>query len=178
RKKAVDSLNLSEGDTVVEIACGTGLNFPRLQQFVGPGGKIIGVDLTDNMLAQAGRRVERNGWSNVELVQSDAGSYTFPHGIGGVISTFALTLIPDYDQVIRKGAEALVPGKRLVILDLKLASGAPLWLVKIGVFFSSPFGVTLEMAERHPWESVDGYLKDTSVEEMYFGFVYMAKGEA
>jgi ubiquinone/menaquinone biosynthesis C-methylase UbiE len=53
RKKSVDALKLSPGDVVVEIGCGTGLNFPLLQKVIGPKGKIIGVDLTDEMLKQA-----------------------------------------------------------------------------------------------------------------------------
>ncbi len=57
RRKAVAALKLQPGDTVVEIGCGTGLNFPLLQQAVGPEGRLIGVDLTDSMLEQARQRV-------------------------------------------------------------------------------------------------------------------------
>ena len=62
RRRAVAALHLGLGDTVVEMCCGTGLNFPLLQAAVGPAGRIIGVDLTDAMLDGARRRVERNGW--------------------------------------------------------------------------------------------------------------------
>src|SRR3989338_1919882 len=58
RKKAVDSLNLKEGDVVVDLACGTGLNFPYLQRAVGHKGRIVGVDITDAMLEQARRKIE------------------------------------------------------------------------------------------------------------------------
>ena len=57
---------------------GTGLNFPMLEKAIGPGGRIIGVDLTDAMLAHAQHRIEANGWSNVSLVQSDAAGFDFP----------------------------------------------------------------------------------------------------
>src|ERR1700743_2811685 len=67
RLRAVQALGLRAGDTVVDLACGTGLNFALLQQAVGPGGQIIGVDLTDAMLARAQDRVKANGWSNVSL---------------------------------------------------------------------------------------------------------------
>jgi ubiquinone/menaquinone biosynthesis C-methylase UbiE len=46
--------------------------------FVGPEGRVVGVDLTDAMLAQARWRVERAGWRNVELVQSDAAVFSSP----------------------------------------------------------------------------------------------------
>ncbi len=150
RKKAVQALNLQRGDTVVEIGCGTGLNFPLLQQAVGPEGKIIGTDITDAMLAQAQERVEENGWSNVELVQTDAALFDFPTGVDGIISTFALTLVPEFDKVIQNGSEALAAGGRWVILDFKLPSS---WLARLApflVFLTKPFGVSLELAMRHP----------------------------
>ena len=88
RKMAVQALNLEQGDTVVEMGCGTGLNFSILRQRVGPAGRIIGVDLTPEMLEKADKRVRLNGWSNVELIQSDAGAYQFPDTVSGILSTF------------------------------------------------------------------------------------------
>jgi len=60
KRKAVAALDLRQGDTVVDIGCGTGLNFAYLQNVVGPEGKIIGVDLTPGMLAQAKKRITQN----------------------------------------------------------------------------------------------------------------------
>jgi len=178
RKKAVQALNLRPGDTVVEVGCGTGSNFPLLERAVGPEGKIIGIDITGAMLAQAQKRVEENGWSNVELVQADAASFHFPAGVSGIISTFALTLVPEFDQVIRNGSQALASGGRWVILDLKLPSN---WLARLApllVFLAKPFGVSADLvAKRHPWESMDKYLKNTSLTELYGGFAYIAVGE-
>src|SRR2546430_10095453 len=53
RLRAVQALGLRTGDNVVDIACGTGLNFSLIEQAIGPGGRIVGVDLTDAMLDQA-----------------------------------------------------------------------------------------------------------------------------
>src|ERR1700733_11606309 len=69
RLRAVRELGLHTGDTVVDIACGTGLNFRLIEEMIGSGGRIVGVDLTDTMLARAEDRVEAHGWSNVSLVQ-------------------------------------------------------------------------------------------------------------
>ena len=178
RRQAVEALDLKSGDTVVEIGCGTGLNFPMLQQAVGPVGKVIGVDLTDAMLNQARRRVSMRGWGNVELVQSDAASYSFPRDIGGVLSTFAITLSPDFDSIIRRAASALAAGSRCAVLDLKRPDGVPPWLVKLGVAITRPFGVTLDQTDRHPWVSVEKYLSNAWIKEFYFGFTYLAVGEA
>ena len=133
RKMAVSALNLSRGDTVIEIGCGTGLNFNLLQKAVGPEGKILGVDLTDYMLAQARIRIEETKWSNVELIECDATEY-------------AITLIPEFDLVIKNGCSALAPGKRFVVLDFKLPSNWLSFLAPLGVLITRPFGVSLEMA--------------------------------
>src|ERR1700733_7025681 len=75
RLRAVRALGLRRGDTVVDMACGTGLNFSLLEKVVGPGGRIVGVDLTDAMLARAQARIETNGWGNVSLGRGDGGEF-------------------------------------------------------------------------------------------------------
>src|ERR1700741_4725388 len=57
RRRAVQALGLRAGDSVVDIACGTGLNFPLIEEAIGPGGRLIGVDLTDAMLGRAQDRI-------------------------------------------------------------------------------------------------------------------------
>ena len=178
RQKAIASLNLQPGDTVLDLCCGTGLNFPLLEKAIGSEGKIIGVDLTDAMLAQAQKRVEKNGWANVELVQSDVTFYQFPTGVDGIISTWGITLVPECERAIQNGSQALSPGKRWVILDFKipdnwLAMFAPL----LSFLFIRPFGGSLSMANRHPWEAIDKYLQNISFTELLLGFAYIAVGQ-
>ncbi len=177
RRRAVDALSLARGDTVVEIGCGTGLNFALLQEAVGPEGRIIGVDLTDAMLDKARQRVADAGWTNVDLVLSDAALFRFPAGVDGILSTFALTLVPEYDRVIQNGSQALAPGKRWVVLDFKLPANWLATLAPLLALLTRPFGVRLQMADRHPWESLARYLPTTHLTELYGGFVYVATGE-
>ena len=176
RKMAVSELALEFGDTVVEIGCGTGLNFKYLLQSIGNTGQLIGVDLTDAMLVIAKSRIERSGWKNVQLVQSDAANYVFPSKTKGVISTFALTLVPEYEAVIERAANSLASGGRFVILDFKRPKRWPLWVVKIGVAITKPFGVSLDLAERKPWEAMNKHFKNVTMTEIFGGFVYIAVG--
>ena len=177
RKIAVEALRLNRGDTVIEIGCGTGLNFRLLREWIGSEGKIIGLDLTPAMLSSAGKRIQRNKWTNVELIQADAGAYSFPENVNGIISTFAITLIPEYDKIIEKGAAALSPGNRMVLLDFKLPDGWPMWLIKFLIAVTRPFGVTSDLADRHPWESIDRYLDLKGLKNFYFGSIYIAVGQ-
>lgn len=177
RKMAVSALALASGDTVVEIGCGTGLNFKYLLQSVGDTGKLIGVDFTDAMLEKAQARIGRHGWKNVHLVQRDAAQYVFPPDTKGIISTFALTLIPEYEIIIEHASRALADGGQLVILDLKKPERWPLWVSKIGVALTKPFGVSLDLTERKPWEAMKRYFTDVTMTEVYGGCVYVAVGE-
>lgn len=174
RREGVEALRLSPGDTVVELGCGTGHNLPLLVDAVGSKGRVVGVDLTDAMLARARRRVERAGWGNVELVQSDAVAYPFPPRVDGVLSTYALTLVPGFDEVIRRAAESLGPGKRMVVVDFKAPGGWPRWLLRAVVPLLRPFGVRLGLEDRHPWESMRRHFGTVEVRERYLGTTYLA----
>ena len=177
RKAAIRALNLKRGDTVVEIGCGTGLNFSGLIDCIGLEGKLIGVDLTAEMLSGAAHRARRNSWTNVELVRQDAATYLFPERVDGILSTFALTLIPEYDEIIKNGVAALGPRKRFVILDFKEPEQWPFWLIQFFVTITRPFGVSLDLTTRHPWESLARYAESLEFREFYFGAVYLCAGE-
>ena len=107
RLRAVQALGLRPGDSMVDIACGTGLNFSLIEQVIGPDGRIVGVDLTDAMLTQAQHRIETNAWSNISLVQADAAEFDFPTEVDAILSTYALTQVPECGDVIARGAAAL-----------------------------------------------------------------------
>jgi demethylmenaquinone methyltransferase/2-methoxy-6-polyprenyl-1,4-benzoquinol methylase len=169
RKRAIKSLALKQGDTVVELGCGTGLNFSLLLERVGPSGKIVGVDLTDAMLDGASARI---------TAHSDAADFVFPSAVDGILSTFALTLVSEFDEVIRKGAAALLSGKRFVILDFKRPSG---WLMDkaapaLAALLTGPFGGTLAMASRKPWLSLGQNLSLVQFTSLYLGGAYIAVG--
>ena len=112
RKRTVEALKLQPGQRVLDLACGTGANFPWLEQAVGPRGQIFGLDFTPDMLSEARKGTEKNGWANVGLVQDDAAHFNFPAPLDGVICTYAISLIPNFADVIQKAATALKYGGR------------------------------------------------------------------
>jgi ubiquinone/menaquinone biosynthesis C-methylase UbiE len=180
RLRAVQALGLRPGDTVVDIACGTGLNFPLLEKVVGSAGWIVGVDLTDAMLARAQDRIKTNGWSNISLVQADAASFDFPAEVDAILSTYALTQVPECAEVIAHGAAALSGGGRWAVLDLKVPGNTPGWLAQLGTATVRPFAAIDEWIMRRPWEAIRAAMQeelaDLSWTELFFGTAFLAAG--
>jgi demethylmenaquinone methyltransferase/2-methoxy-6-polyprenyl-1,4-benzoquinol methylase len=180
RRRAVQTLGLRAGHTVVDIACGTGLNFPLIEEVIGPEGRIVGVDLTDAMLAQAQDRIDANGWSNVSLVQADAAGFDFPAEVDAILSTYALTQVPECAAVIAHGAAALSGGGRWVVLDLKVPDNTPGWLSQFGTATVRPFASIDEWIMRRPWEAIRVAMKeeltDLSWTDLFFGTAFLAAG--
>lgn len=178
RRLTIKALAPVPGDTVVEIGCGTGMNFPLLQAEVGPSGRIIGVDISEEMLKRAARRVREAGWNNVELVHASAADYRFPDKVDGIIATGVLTYEPDYDTVIARGARVLAPGRRWAVFDCKMPRGWFRHLVPLLVWIFRPFGISKALFDRTPWQSIRRHLRNPMIEEFHFGLIFTASGEA
>src|ERR1700749_4488060 len=182
RLRAVQALGLRPGDTVIDMACGTGLNFSLLQRAVGPGGRIVGVDLTDAMLARAENRIKANGWSNVSLVQADAAGFDFPAEVNAILSTYALTQVPGCAEVIAHGPAALSAGGRWAVLDLKVPGSTPGWLTQLGTATVRPFAAIDDWLMRRPWETIRAAMQEELADfawtELFFGTAFLAAGSS
>ncbi len=180
RRRAVQALGLRAGDSVIDVACGTGLNFPLIEEAIGPGGRIVGVDMTDAMLARAQDRIAANGWSNISLVQADAAGFDFPSRADAILSTYALTQVPGCAEVIAHGAAALSGGGRWVVLDLKVPGNTPGWLKQLGTATVRPFAAIDEWIMRRPWDAIRAAMQeelaDFSWTELFFGTAFLAAG--
>jgi len=180
RRRAVRALGLRAGDTVIDIACGTGLNFPLIEQVIGPGGRIVGVDLTDAMLARAQDRARTYGWGNISLVQADAAAFDFPAGADAILSTYALSQVPECAEVIAHGAAALSAGGRWAVLDLKVPGSTPDWLAQLGTAAVRPFAAIDQWVMRRPWESIRAAMQEELADfcwaELFFGTAFLAAG--
>ena len=124
-KQVIPRLGLRGGETVLDVGCGAGHNFPYLLSAVGPGGRVIGVDLAENMLARARRRMVSNGWKNVTLALANAADMGFlrPRSIDVVFCSLSFSILPDRLLALEAIKQVLKPGGRLAVVDWKPFSG-------------------------------------------------------
>jgi ubiquinone/menaquinone biosynthesis C-methylase UbiE len=117
RRGAVAALDLKPGSTVLEIGAGTGRNLPYLVQAVGPSGRVLALDFSPGMLAEAGKLVSREGWSNVELLHQDATRLEVDRELDAVLFSLSYSVIPEPAPALARAWERLRPGGRLAIMD-------------------------------------------------------------
>ena len=173
RASLVRQLELSTGDTVVDLCCGTGANIELLAQAVGETGRMIGVDLSSEMLAIAREKAVSCGLSNVELVQADVEKFRLPSSTSAVLSTFGLEMVPQYESVVSNVASQLPSDGRLGLLGLKHPDNWPDWLISLGIWMTKKYGVTREYEQFHPWEAADKYFQTSHFEQRLAGAAYI-----
>lgn len=116
------TLAVEPGATVVDLGCGTGLMLPFLRDRVGPGGRVIGVDMTQPMLDVARQRTAREGWRNVELHRAEMADFDLDGLADGAVFSLSLSAA-DPEKVFNRVMKYLRPGASIVIADGIPASG-------------------------------------------------------
>lgn len=122
--------NLREGETVVDLGCGGGLDVFLASAKVGPEGRAIGIDMTPEMIERARRNAEKGvdgkPFANVEFHLAMIDNLPLADSsIDAVISNCVINLAPDKQAVFREVARVLRPGGRLAVSDIALKQSLP-----------------------------------------------------
>ncbi len=152
RRRAVRELNLRRGETVLDIACGTGPTLPDLASAVGPTGRVIGIELSPEMAASARRRVDALGLNeSVQIVESAVESMQ--------VSPRADALLLCYTHDVLQSPRALEqmilsakPGARLVIVGMKTLPWLWGWPANLFNLYRARRYLTTFRNLRRPWQ--------------------------
>jgi demethylmenaquinone methyltransferase/2-methoxy-6-polyprenyl-1,4-benzoquinol methylase len=178
RQKAVELLDLKEGDRVLDVGCGPGGSFPYLVRAVGKSGQVVGVEISPEISINARRRIEKNGWRNVEVIEASAQEVRLTGTFDGLLM-FAAADVYASEEALENIFPHLNEKARVAAFGAKLSSSR---LGKIlNPFLRMLFNLSFSTTPRpdyEPWRSLAKRVEKLNVEEYFFGLMFLTSGSA
>jgi SAM-dependent methyltransferase len=135
------------GQTVLDLGSGAGLDLLIAARTVGPEGRVIGVDMTDEMIQKAREHIAAAGHDNVEVRKGLIESLPVEDAsVDWVISNCVINLSPEKDRVFAEIARALRPGGRFAISDI-VVEELPAWARELASVYNSCVGGAISEAD-------------------------------
>jgi ubiquinone/menaquinone biosynthesis C-methylase UbiE len=173
RRRAVAWLELAPGDRVLDVACGTGLSFELLARGVGPGGQVVGVEVSPEMLALARARVRREGLAQVVTIEGSMEQARLDGQFDAVLFHYTHDVLQTPRALANIFAH-VKPGARVVAAGAK---HPPAWLYPLRLlrlWNARPYLTTFRGLDR-PWAALEPYVGQMEVRPFLLGTNYIAR---
>jgi demethylmenaquinone methyltransferase/2-methoxy-6-polyprenyl-1,4-benzoquinol methylase len=176
RQKAVQLLNLKEGDRVLDVGCGPGGSFPYLVRAVGKSGQVVGVEISPEISINARRRIEKNGWRNVEVIEASAQEVHLTGTFNGLLM-FAAADVYASEEALENIFSHLNEKARVAAFGAKLSSSRFGKILNpfLRLLFNLSFSTT-PRPDYEPWRSLAKRVEKLNVEEYFFGLMFLTSG--
>lgn len=176
RQRAVELLNLEPGDRVLDVGCGPGGSFPFLVHAVGPTGQVVGVEISPDLSDLARRRISRNAWKNVEVVEAAAQDVPLTSTFNGLVM-FAAADVYASEQALQNILPHLKDNARVAAFGAKLSSNGfgRIFNPFLKLLFNLSFSTT-PRPDYEPWRMLAKYVDGLDVQEYFFGLMFLASG--
>jgi ubiquinone/menaquinone biosynthesis C-methylase UbiE len=127
---------VQEGDTVLDLGSGAGLDLLIAARKTGPSGRVIGIDMTDEMIAIARKNIARAGMDNVEVRKGIIEDLPVDsESVDWVISNCVINLSPEKERVFQEIYRVLKPGGQMIVSDV-VAEDLPDWMRESSSLYS------------------------------------------
>jgi phosphatidylethanolamine/phosphatidyl-N-methylethanolamine N-methyltransferase len=113
-ERVIEDLEIPPGAKVLEVGAGTGTSFPAYPTHC----EITGVDLAPDMLARARRKIQKNGWTHLKVMEMNALDLQFPDNTFDYVMAFhVVTVVPDPVRMIAEAKRVCKAGGKIVIVN-------------------------------------------------------------
>lgn len=177
RARAAALLHLHAGERVLDVGCGPGGSFTYLRDAVGDGGSVIGVEISPMVSALARRRIAQHGWSNVQVLTAPAQSVALDGQFDGLLM-FAAPDVFASEAAIVHLLPRLKAGARVVFFSAKTSPGRYGWVLNplFRRMFPKLTFASTPVPDAEPWRTIAPHLTDFVVQELFFGWMFLASG--
>lgn len=176
RQRAVELLHLKAGHRVLDVGCGSGGSFPYLVHAVGPSGQVVGVEISPEISINAEKRIAKNDWRNVEVIEAAAQDVHLIGLFDGLLM-FAAADVYASEEALENIVPHLRENARVAAFGAKLSSkglGSGLNPV-LRMLFNLSFSTT-PRPDYEPWRSLAKRVEKLDVEEYFFGLMFLCSG--
>lgn len=176
RQKAVELLKLKPGARGLDAGCGPGGSFPYLVEAVGASGAVVGVEISPEISVNARKRIAKNNWQNVEVIEASAQDVQLKGSFDGLLM-FAAPDVYASEAALANIFPHLSDNARIAAFGAKFSHGrfGQVMNPVLRTLYKLSFSTTPKL-NYEPWHLLAQRVEKLEVKEYFFGSMFLVSG--